>query len=687
MVRCRPPTRASPVPLIAWAAAAYAAGLIAGLSVDSVAPAAGAGALLAFAAAIALASRRAALGAVLLIGALGVGVGGNAARLDRECMARERLPFRCRTKYEPPPALAPWRNRAKTAIDRHFGSDAGLVRAMLIADTKDLDPQVRDRYADAGIVHMLSISGLHVAIVSGAMLMVLQASRLPVTAARWAGLLLVALYVLVIGAPPPAVRSAVMIGAQTVSFALQRNTSPWAALAWGGAVPLLYQPRTAVDLGWQLSVSGFAALIAGRAAAERVLPATLDGWRRKIASELVVSVVASFATAPLVAWHFGRVSLIAPLSNVAAGPVIAVLQPTLFLGLAIAWWPAAASLVAAASVPMVRAFDFIAYAGASLPLATLHAAPSLLTAVALGVACVAALAACVRHYWARPVLAALAAVATAAFAPAPSSGELEVHMIDVGQGDAVAVRTPRGRWVLVDAGRGDAKRDAGRTTIVPYLRARGGALALLVVTHPDADHVGGAATVLKTMRPPSMIEPAYTSATETYLRALTTARAFGVGWRRARAGDVIDVDGVTLRVLAPDSAWTAAQSNPNSACVVVRLEYRGATMLLTGDADLAEERWMLARTPALLRADLLKVAHHGSHTGTSEEFLEAVAPRGALVSVAARNVYGHPAPDVMRRLTQHGATVLRTDQLGSIVARTSGGGWVMEAAGVRWRLR
>jgi competence protein ComEC len=642
---------------------------------------------IAFAALAMLLTRHGAAGAILLIAAVGIGVGGNAARADRECMARERQPFRCRARYDPPAALAPWRDAAGEAIDRYFARDAGLVRALLIADTKDLDPQVRDRYADAGIVHMLSISGLHVAIVSGAMLLLLQAARLPAAAARWAGLALVGLYVLVIGAPPPAVRSAVMIGAQAISFALQRNTSPWAALAWGGGVPLLYQPRTAVDLGWQLSVSGFAALIAGRAVAERVLPARLDGWKRKIGSELVVSVVASFATAPLVAWHFGRVSLVAPFANIAAGPVIAVLQPTLFLALALAWWPAVASLVAAASLPMVRAFDLVAYAGASLPWATLHASPSLVTAIALGVACVAVLAACVSHFWERPALAALAAVATAAFAPAPSNDGVEVHMMDVGQGDAIAVRTPRGRWVLFDAGRADDKRDAGMTTIVPYLRARGGPLVMFVLSHPHADHAGGAATVLKSMRPSAYLDAAFAGGSTPYRRSLAEAAHQGVTWRRARAGEVVDVDGVRFRVIAPDSAWTVGLADPNLASVVVRLEYGTSTMLFTGDAEAPEERWLLDRSPLLLRADLLKVAHHGSGTSTTDAWLAAVQPRAALVSVASRNVYGHPDPAVMRRLSDAGATVLRTDQLGPVVARSDGAQWTLEAAGIRWRLR
>jgi competence protein ComEC len=660
--------------------------LIAGLTTDTVHAAAVPGAAASALAAAAMMRRRAAQGALLLILAVGIAVGARAAAGDRECMARERLPFRCRARYEPPASLAPWREQAGKSIDRYFGGDAGLVRALLIADTRGLDPAIRDRYADAGIVHMLSISGLHVAIVSGAMLLVLQALRLPAAAARWAGLVMVVLYVLVIGAPPPAVRSAVMIGAQTVSLALQRNTSPWAALAWGGAVPLLYQPRTAMDLGWQLSVSGFAALIAGRALAERLVPDGLDGWRRKVASELTVSVVASFATAPLVAWHFGRVSLVAPFANLAAGPVIALLQPTLFLGLALAWWPGAASLVADASVPMIRAFDLVAWAGAALPWATLHAAPSRVTAVALGVACVAVLAACVSHFWERAALTALGAVAVAAFMPPPVSGALEVHMLDVGQGDAVAVRTPRGRWLLFDAGPGDAKRDAGRFTVVPYLRSRGGPLVLFALSHPHADHVGGAATVLKALRPGAYLDAAFAGGSPPYRRSLVEATQLGLAWRRARAGEVISVDGVTLRVLAPDSAWSVGLKDPNLSSVVVRLEYRGATMLLTGDAEAPEEEWLLGRAPELLRADLLKVAHHGSGTSSTQAWLDAVQPRAALVSVARRNVYGHPDPTVMRRLAESGASVLRTDQLGHIVARTRGAGWTLEAAGVQWRL-
>ena len=189
------------------------------------------------------------------------------------------------------------------------------------------------------------------------------------------------------------------------------------------------------------------------------------------------------------------------------------------------------------------------------------------------------------------------------------------------------------------------------------------------------------------MSPTGFLDAAFAGGSAPYRMSLATAQKAGIGWRRARSGEIVDVDGVRLRILAPDSAWTVGLKDPNLASVVVRLEYRGATMLFTGDAEAAEEQWLLDRAPALLRADLLKVAHHGSGTSSSEAWLDAVRPRAALVSVAARNFYGHPDPAVMRRLSSLGAAVLRTDQLGTIVASTNGDGWTMRAGGVRWRLR
>ena len=155
---------------------------------------------------------------------------------------------------------------------------------------------------------------------------------------------------------------------------------------------------------------------------------------------------------------------------------------------------------------------------------------------------------------------------------------------------------------------------------------------------------------------------------------------------RAHPGDSLTIDGVTIAFLAPDSSWTAKLADPNLASVVALVRVGEVRMLFVGDAERPEEEWLLARDSAALRADILKVGHHGSGTSSSDRFLAAVRPRLALVSVGAGNSYHLPTPSVMRALAAHGAQVLRTDHVGAIVVRTDGRRIFVEAAGDTWEL-
>jgi competence protein ComEC len=255
----------------------------------------------------------------------------------------------------------------------------------------------------------------------------------------------------------------------------------------------------------------------------------------------------------------------------------------------------------------------------------------------------------------------------------PGSGQLELHAIDVGQADAIALRTPRGRWVLVDAGGAWRSGDAGRRSVVPYLRKRGGDLALFVLTHPHLDHVGGAESVIEALKPDAYWDAAYVSANTAYRSSLATAARRQVHWRRVRPGDALRLDGVLFRILAPDSAWTVAQDDPNNASTVMMVEYGSVRFLLTGDAEEPEEDWMRAYWgDTALRADVLKSGHHGSRTSSSPAFLDAVRPRVAVISVGAGNTYGLPSRSVIESYVERGMFVLRTDELGSVVVSTDG---------------
>jgi competence protein ComEC len=312
--------------------------------------------------------------------------------------------------------------------------------------------------------------------------------------------------------------------------------------------------------------------------------------------------------------------------------------------------------------------------------------PTTMTAWLGGGAALAVVIACVSERPARATLAALACAGLMVMEPLlrPMSGSVELHLLDVGQGDAVALRTGAGRWILVDAGRIWPTGDAGRSVVAPYVAHRGGAVALFVLSHPHADHVGGAASVLAALHPGRFLDPGYVGTTPSYLAALDEARRDGIPWQRVHPGDSLVVDDVVVTALAPDSAWAAHLDDANLASTVLLVRVRDVRILLTGDAEGEEEAWLLAHAREALAADVLKVGHHGSATSTTPSFLEAVRPRVALVSVGADNTYGHPAASVLAALAASGASVLRTDRLGTVVVRTDGRSLEVEARGMRW---
>lgn len=597
---------------------------------------------------------------------------------------------------------------AARTIDRLFRGRAPLVRALLIADQDGIPRDLRDKYADAGLVHLLSVSGMHVAIIASALLTLAGGARLPKSAAEPVAMGGVLLYVLVLGCPPPAVRSAVMLVVMSLSSRWQRPLHAWAPLALGAVVPTV-DPLVVTDLGWQLSVGGMAALVAARAfrrstrqwtttARHRSLNEPLRtarwlatqrgavGW---LATEISTGLVATIVTAPLIAWSFGRLSVIAPLSNLAAGPLIGVLQPALFLALLLAPWEAGAQLIANATQPLMALLDRVADACAAVPHAVVPVAPTWTTAVASGIASalvVRGASATRRTPW---FIAATASLVFGVWLPVMrgGSGKLELHLIDVGQGDAIALRTPRGRWILMDAGPSGRGNDAGTRTVLPYLRRFGGRVALVVLSHAHEDHAGGAAAVIRATHPLWWWEPAFVTTSPGYREALRELAREHVSFRRVHPGDHYTLDGVTLTVLAPDSAWTATQVNANETSVVLRVSYGAHRFLLTGDAERDEEAWVIANhAPGDLEADVLKLGHHGSRTSSSAAFLDAVQPRVGIASMGTGNRYGHPSPETLEALYQRGVPVFRTDRDGTIVVRSDGRELEVDFGQESWRV-
>ncbi len=242
---------------------------------------------------------------------------------------------------------------------------------------------------------------------------------------------------------------------------------------------------------------------------------------------------------------------------------------------------------------------------------------------------------------------------------------LEVHFLDVGQGDCILIRLPDEKLILIDGG----ERRYG-PAIVSYLRGLGiDRIDYLVATHPHADHIGGLPDVIEAFPIDTILMPRTTHTTQTYERLLTTIRDQGLRITEAVAGDeLFDSGRLRARIVAPQKKQ---YEKLNDFSVVLHLQYGSTAFLFTGDAEETSEAEML-RSGYPLNADVLKVAHHGSRTSSGKRFLEAVRPSIAVIQVGADNRYGHPTQEVLERLAALDATVYRTDTHGTVIVRSDG---------------
>ena len=580
---------------------------------------------------------------------------------------------------------------------------AAVGAALLTAERSAVDPDVSRRFADAGLAHLLAISGLHVGLLGGGLLWLL--ARVPSLAPRrYAGAsTLVVAYVLVLGAPHAAVRAAVVF---TGWCAARARGSPLRVTELVGAaaiVGVLLDPLAPVSAGWQLSFAGFGGLLVGgglaRRATEgrRIFRGAAARRRRKAVVVLVASAGAFLATAPFAAAHFGRAAPIAVIANGLGVPLVASALP---------------ALVAAILLP--GALGELAGAGAGAVLRLLFGLVELLGRVpgghgavappgpggwlgaALLFAAAVAAASGARAAKVAPLVAAalVAPWLAGTLAAAQGRGITLVCQLDVGQGDAAVVRTRGGRWIVLDAGPAGYGRDAGLAVVVPFLRDRGAArVELLALSHPHLDHVGGAESLLRELPVARLLDPGNVVASDPYARVLDLAAEEGVRWFPAEPGTKIRVDELELLVLGPTPAggaasdadaarppWRRPPRDPNEASLALRLRVGAFTYLNTGDAEAAQEYALLERWPPdSLRATLLKAGHHGSHTSSTPAWLAATRPRAVVVSAGRSNRYDHPHPEALERIrTLELDTLWRTDRDGRLCVEVDGEG--------RWRL-
>ncbi|MGH3865827.1 MAG: DNA internalization-related competence protein ComEC/Rec2 [Pseudonocardiaceae bacterium] len=574
-----------------------------------------------------------------------------------------------------PTAVQRVAERLRSGLRRAAGvldpESAGLLPGLVVGDTSAMVPTVDAEFRVAGLTHLIAVSGENVAILCGAVLGLARLARLgPRTAVMVTGLVLVG-FVVLCRPSPSVLRAAVMGAVMLLALVLGRHRSAIPALCTAVLVLLLVDPALGGDPGFTLSVLATGALVLlapGWAAALR-----RHGVPSGIAEALAVPAAAHVVTAPVVAGLSGQVSLVAVLTNLLATPAVA---PATVLGVLAAvlgaWYPGAAVVVVHLAGPAVDWLVGVGHQGAAIPDGVVQwpagAYGALLLALIVGVALFAMRAHRLRVLAAAGLVGALLVLVPTRFVSPgwPAAGWVMVAC-DVGQGDAVVLATTEpGRAVLVDTG-----PDPGPVSAcLDRLGVR--RLALVVLSHLHADHIGGLAGALRGRAVGAVALGSGRSPSWAFAQVLRTAALARVPVVALTAGQRLFWPGLALDVLAPlrdpppigDHQAEVNGTAVNNTSVVLGASTPAGRVLLTGDVELEAQADLLA-TGTDLRADVLKVPHHGSRYDT-EEFLAAVRPRVAIVSVGAHNSYGQPSQHVLDTLTEAGARVMRTDLKGDI---------------------
>ena len=579
--------------------------------------------------------------------------------------------------------------------------EGGLAAAILIGLRDRVDRDLAAAFTTAGVSHIVAISGWNIAIVAATIAALLRGHF---SRRRRAGVTILAIvgYTVFAGASPSVVRAAVMAGVALGAIESGRGSRVIVGLGWAVAVMILVEPATVTDVGFQLSAAATAGLVAWATPLTAWLAARAPRIPGALRESLGVSLSAQAATLPIALLTFGRLAVIAPAANLVAVPLV---PPTMAAGALafVAGWLAAlgaptavtgllampAAVLLAALVAVVRVAAAVPGANETLAfpanVAAAAAAIGLLFLMnrelsrmgrskvrsrpALPAPDRSAPRVPRRYRWALAGAAFVVFLSGSVVAARPD-GSVHVIVLDVGQGDAILLEGDRGGRILVDGGPDPNVLMSDLDRYIPTWDRR---LDAIVLTHPHDDHVAGLVAVVERYRVGLAFESGWPATSSAY-RAWKSALAVrGLQAQRLATGEVLRLDDATLTVLWPDDGTTRpsyldpnATDNrkTNDASIVLLGEYEGRRFLLTGDEEEDVDPILLSR--GLPAVDMLKVAHHGSATASTDVLLATVRPGVAVISVGANNPYGHPNAATLARLRAHSSRVLRTDRDGTV---------------------
>jgi competence protein ComEC len=566
--------------------------------------------------------------------------------------------------------LAGFADRLRARISRSMapglrGERRAVLAGVVLGEDEGLSEDLRDDFRASGLFHLLAVSGQNVVLVAGGALLFAWLVGIP----RWLGelgaLAAIGGYVLAVGWQPSIVRAGVAGALASLAWLAARPRDRWYFLLVGAAVLLAWNPYSLLEPGFQLSFGAVGAIFIGVPPLER----RLEGYPgpRWLRAVIAVSIACGLATAPILLLHFGSVPIYSVLANALAAPAVAPLLGLAFAAAAVQ--PVLPSL--AAALGWANGWLAVYLAGCARLIGGLPYAQVSTTTAALGVAVIVALGIVATRL--RPpraqraaVLAVLAVLIAAGWKltrpddQLPPPRGLRMTFLDVGQGDSTLIQVPDGA-ILVDEGPPEAD------VADQLLRLGVRRLAVLVLTHPSRDNIGGAEKIVRKLGVGIVFEPDLPFPNPFGAAALREAGKRRIPIVVTRAGRDFALGRLRVRVLWPDGVASPAD-DPNDHATVLLASYGNVDALLPADAE--SNVTSRLRIPPV---EILKVGHHGSADDGLPELLESLRPRVAIVSVGKKNDYGHPRASTMAALDRApGLAVYRTDEDGRIVLESDG---------------
>lgn len=546
--------------------------------------------------------------------------------------------------------------------------EGNLLLAILLGDKDKLSEDIQESFKTSNLSHMLAVSGAHVSYIILGLTYVLQNSIIGKKNGKIVCIIFLLAFMAITNFTPSVTRACIMAILTLFSGIIYRKSDVYTNISVAALITLIFNPYSLLDLGFQLSYGGTIGIIIFiKRIQEKKSNSKVINYIKQMA---LVSIYANIIIIPIMMYHFNTVSLTFIISNIMASPILGIIVITgfLFIITSITVKPLT-RLIAIFIKPILSILIKISQICSKLPFSNILVVTPYMFNVISYYAIILYCIKSKKNNKCKIIICLLIVLILINFIIYIFPQKLRIFFIDVGQGDSTLIITPDKKTVLIDGGGSDSF-DVGEKVLLPYLLDRRILkVDYVLISHFDTDHCGGILTIMEKVKVKNIIISEQAEHSENYERFKKLMIHKKIRLIEVKKGDKIKIGRYSeFKILFPTSRLLS--ENPlNNNSIVAQFNYNNFKMLFTGDIEKLAEQQILKTEKAEIRADILKVAHHGSKTSSIPEFIKAVRPRIALIGVGKNNTFGHPNQQTIKNLENIKCRIYRTDLQGEIIIR------------------